>query len=492
MNHTATVRRPGDANAVEMVPLDRLRLDGGTQMRAETDRAYQDELAALFDEDNPTYPPILPPLTAFYDGKDYWLADGFTRQGAARELGTRYVPVVVKKGTQEDAVVFACGANESHGMRRTQADREKAVRTLLSIPKYRNVGVSKIKELCRVGHELAKRIREEMLPEEERKHVTCERGGTVYEQRMPERILSRREDALNRDIQEITDRYAPKDWDEPEPDDADAASQGTDEEADKDEPRAEEDDPWDALNGEPTDSARKEVDGAARPAVPSPEGADITLALEANPRPRGSVPAIEEGVLGGRSAAAGGPVVSPLAGPSSSQTGAGPGGRSAAAGGSVRDTPAGPARRPGDSFFVKDELGIVCATAAAHDAFCALDHFDQLERAIRQAARLAAELASMPGAELYRRQLRLKAVPTGDGGRADHYFSADLANALREVQNWRPYSSVCPYCHQQGRSNSDRCELCHGLPYVTKKQFDMAEDALKRVVQALAGKGGPS
>lgn len=72
-----------------------------------------------------------PPLVVFYDGKVYWVADGFHRGQAFREAGLEKVPVDIRTGTKRDAILYAVGANASHGLRRTNADKRRAVETLL-------------------------------------------------------------------------------------------------------------------------------------------------------------------------------------------------------------------------------------------------------------------------------------------------------------------------------------------------------------------------
>jgi hypothetical protein len=41
------------------------------------------------------------------------------------------MPVDVRPGSRRDAVLYSCGANAAHGLQRTNADKELAVRTLL-------------------------------------------------------------------------------------------------------------------------------------------------------------------------------------------------------------------------------------------------------------------------------------------------------------------------------------------------------------------------
>lgn len=93
---------------------------------------------------------IFPAIVVFYDGKAHWLADGFHRIAAiaklaARTLGTstheRWTDIAcdVRAGTLSDAVRFAIGANKKNGLRRTNADKQMAVRAALAHPVMREL-----------------------------------------------------------------------------------------------------------------------------------------------------------------------------------------------------------------------------------------------------------------------------------------------------------------------------------------------------------------
>src|SRR5215207_11626412 len=103
----------------QLLALKTIRTDGGTQPRAalNQDRVgeYADDMARG-DE--------FPPVTVFYDGADYWLADGFHRYHAR---ATRHpdIEAEVRQGTRRDAILFSVGANASHGMRRTNEDKRR-------------------------------------------------------------------------------------------------------------------------------------------------------------------------------------------------------------------------------------------------------------------------------------------------------------------------------------------------------------------------------
>lgn len=143
------------AVAPEQIPLDSIRIDGGTQIRVETNEATvheyreQMQLGAVF-----------PPVTLFYDGTDYWLADGFQRYRAAKLAKKDSILAVVQKGTVRDAILYAVGANTTHGVRRTYADKRHAVETLLKDKQWCKRSDRWIGEKCNVSHPYIASIRE--------------------------------------------------------------------------------------------------------------------------------------------------------------------------------------------------------------------------------------------------------------------------------------------------------------------------------------------
>jgi hypothetical protein len=110
--------------------LAKIRLEDGTQPRAQlsseviNDYAEQMRMGAKF-----------PPIVVFYDGKDYWLADGFHRVVAAKKarLGEP-IEAEVMQGTQSDAQWYSYGVNKTHGLRRTNEDKARAVKRALCHP----------------------------------------------------------------------------------------------------------------------------------------------------------------------------------------------------------------------------------------------------------------------------------------------------------------------------------------------------------------------
>jgi hypothetical protein len=109
-----------------------------------------------------------PPITVFSDGETYWLADGFHRLAAHEKNGAPEIEVDVREGSQRDAIRFSLRANETHGLRRTNADKRKAVLTALEDPEWTTLTVRKLAELCGVSHDFIARTRRELSSDDRR------------------------------------------------------------------------------------------------------------------------------------------------------------------------------------------------------------------------------------------------------------------------------------------------------------------------------------
>lgn len=140
---------------LETLPLDALRLDGGTQPRAEIDAAavaeYAEALAAGAE---------LPPLRVVNDGTSLWLWDGFHRWHAHKAAGLSEARCEVVAGTRDEAVWLATGANRAHGLRRTNADKRRAVEMALACRPDASDRV--IAEHCGVHHDLVGSVRRQL------------------------------------------------------------------------------------------------------------------------------------------------------------------------------------------------------------------------------------------------------------------------------------------------------------------------------------------
>lgn len=144
--------------SVKPLAIDLIKCDGGTQMRAELSvdvyMDYRDKILAGVE---------FPPLDVFYDGSEYWLADGFHRFYGHREAKRASVKCTVHNGTVRDAILFAVGANASHGLPRRNADKHNCVTTLLNDPEWVKWSDRKIADQAAVSNVLVSSIRKELL-----------------------------------------------------------------------------------------------------------------------------------------------------------------------------------------------------------------------------------------------------------------------------------------------------------------------------------------
>ncbi len=161
------------------LPVATLRRDGDTQPRAGLIESviedYREAMAA-----GATFPPV----TVFYDGVDYWLADGFHRTAAAERASQLHVRAEVHPGGRREATLWAAGANATHGLRRTNADKRRAVALLLEDEEWSRWSDREVARRCGVSPTFVGALRAELSVhggQMEAARRLVERGGVTYE-----------------------------------------------------------------------------------------------------------------------------------------------------------------------------------------------------------------------------------------------------------------------------------------------------------------------
>jgi len=91
-----------------------------------------------------------PPVTVLSDNVGFWLADGFHRVAAAKVLELKTIRATVIPGGRREALLFAAGCNGNHGVRRTNADKQRAVSRLLKDQDWGGWSDAAIASHCRV------------------------------------------------------------------------------------------------------------------------------------------------------------------------------------------------------------------------------------------------------------------------------------------------------------------------------------------------------
>jgi len=142
---------------VKTLKVDSIRIDGGTQAREEIDNDAVKDYADILQENNGEG---LPPIEVYFDGSQYWLSDGFHRWHAHRQAGLGTIQANVIQGTQRDAILAAVGANAAHGLKRSNADKRKAVRMLLEDSEWQQKSDRWIADKAKVSAPLVATVRD--------------------------------------------------------------------------------------------------------------------------------------------------------------------------------------------------------------------------------------------------------------------------------------------------------------------------------------------
>ena len=110
------------ADKTQQVKIKDVTLDRDMQPRVNITQEAVDEYRERM-EDGEQFPPI----AVVKDGSTLYCVDGWHRVMAAKALKAKVITAVVTLGTRMDAIWVAAQANLRHGVRRTNADKRRAV-----------------------------------------------------------------------------------------------------------------------------------------------------------------------------------------------------------------------------------------------------------------------------------------------------------------------------------------------------------------------------
>ena len=95
---------------MQLVKLDKIRIDCGTQSRCKLDEEMINDYAEMMQEGAE-----FPAVHIIHDGNNYYLADGFHRYFANKKNGKKEIKADVVNGTLTEAILYSKSANGLHG-----------------------------------------------------------------------------------------------------------------------------------------------------------------------------------------------------------------------------------------------------------------------------------------------------------------------------------------------------------------------------------------
>ncbi len=143
---------------MKAINIQSIIIDKGTQSR----EAINDEVVADYAfamQQGAQFPPLI----VFCDGVNNYLADGFHRLLAAQRLDKASIQADVRTGTLRDAIWYSVTkANKDHGLRKSNADKRKGVRTLLEDFEWGEMSLAEMARECGVSAQLVMAVKQEM------------------------------------------------------------------------------------------------------------------------------------------------------------------------------------------------------------------------------------------------------------------------------------------------------------------------------------------
>lgn len=177
------VQNPSDDKpATQILKLDEIIIEDALQLRDDYDEQVTKHLAERLKSGAK-----LPPVCVFDDGQKKRLADGRYQIYAMKLLGATEVEVIVRPGDWRDALVYGIDINTKHGTSLSPAEKRKCAMRLLSDPEVSTWSDHRIGDLCALNHKTIARLRKLSGANPQMQARLVERGGVIYEMRLPVR-----------------------------------------------------------------------------------------------------------------------------------------------------------------------------------------------------------------------------------------------------------------------------------------------------------------
>ena len=143
--------------SVQQIEIARILVKETIQQRVQLNKNVINEYAEEIKAEA-----IFPPLAVFDDEGNFILADGWHRYEAYKLAGIDVVAADIINGGERDAILYAVGANADHGLRRNNADKRFAVKTMLKDEEWSRWSDGEIARRTRVSQTFVSKVRREL------------------------------------------------------------------------------------------------------------------------------------------------------------------------------------------------------------------------------------------------------------------------------------------------------------------------------------------
>lgn len=189
---------------LRMLPIEKIQLNEKLQNRSEISQQAVDEYAEAMEGGDQ-----FPPLLIYFDGINYLLVDGFHRYHACKKVGYEEVECEVENATFRDAQIKAASVNFEHGMRRTNADKWKAVGFMVDDFELSQQSNSEIARHCHVTPSFVLTVRQSRNQKTPDKVKYKDQGGVEREKvKAPGRPKKEPEPELKEEPEDNTQQEA--------------------------------------------------------------------------------------------------------------------------------------------------------------------------------------------------------------------------------------------------------------------------------------------
>jgi ParB/Sulfiredoxin domain len=143
---------------VQNIPLKEIHRDSKVQPRERIDPSVVADYQERLQEGD-----VFPPVVVYCIDKKYLLVSGYHRLEAATLAGEKIIRCEVREGTLRDAILHSAACNSTHGLRRTWADKRKAVGTLLGDAEWARWSNNEIARRCHVSEPFVSSLRGQLV-----------------------------------------------------------------------------------------------------------------------------------------------------------------------------------------------------------------------------------------------------------------------------------------------------------------------------------------